>query len=447
MKWAIRGGTIVTGDGNTVIENGTIVIDEERIIEVTDKNLELPADVKSIDAAGKVVMPGIINNHVHCVIDGAPIFASAAPSLPTETIFSNLDRHLLEGTTTLLNVDGFATMEEVESTNDRHPINIKTGTIHTPRNIKAAYMGDGKGMKPENEKPSVEEMLRRGAVAIAEVGAGATLGGGVQEYMYIPRAVKQVTGVEITKPQARALKSAVLGKYIDPPVYDETKLTVLMDEFGLTDKITAAGLKKVVEYTVLPPFEDAIAGLIEAGEYAARLDTIVSIHHAAPTKEVTKKLAYLGKLLVAGHSNHHSFDTDEAIEACQWLKERDVIIDVSTLDTFGARQMATSTDTLYGLVRAGLVDTISTDYGGGKYDPIVVCLDYLVTDGVCSLPQAVAMATSNVARLFPGLAADRGVLAPGKVADIILVDANSLGQVNTVIISGRTVAKGGKVCY
>lgn len=57
------------------------------------------------------------------------------------------------------------------------------------------------------------------------------------------------------------------------------------------------------------------------------------------------------------------------------------------------------------------------------------------------------MATSNVARLFPGLAADRGVLAPGKVADIILVDANSLGQVNTVIISGRTVAKGGKVCY
>ncbi len=392
-------------------------------------------------------MPGIINNHAHLVVIGAPRFASAAtPVAPEETI-RNLDKHLLGGTTTILNVDGFATMEEVNETNSRHPINIKTGTTHTPINIKAAYLGDGKGMKAEHADQTAEDMLANGAVAIAEIGAGATLGGGVQEYLYIPQAVKKATGVEITAPQARALKSAVLGDYIDPPVYDEEGLVVLMDEYRLSDSIKPNALKKLIEDTVLPPFKDAVAGIIEAGKYAERLETIVSIHHAAPTLNVTRELAYLGEKLVAGHSNHPSFKTDEAIEQCRWLKERGVIIDVSTLDTFGARQLVTSTDTLYALVREGLVDTISTDYAGGNFDSIIVCIYNLVKDGVCPLPQAVAMATGNVARLFPGLAPERGILAKGKVADIILVDQEDMGRVKEVFISGKTVIKDGCPVY
>jgi len=70
-----------------------------------------------------------------------------------------------------------------------------------------------------------------------------------------------------------------------------------------------------------------------------------------------------------------------------------------------------------------------------------------VKDGVCPLPQAVAMATGNVARLFPGLAPERGILAKGKVADIILVDQEDMGRVKEVFISGKTVIKDGCPVY
>ena len=101
-----------------------------------------------------------------------------------------------------------------------------------------------------------------------------------------------------------------------------------MNELGLTGKITVSNLKQLIEDTVLPPFEDAVDGLVEACEYAARLGVPTIVHHAAPTKDIVKELAYIGNLLVAAHSNHNSFDTEEAIEACKWLKERNVIIDI-----------------------------------------------------------------------------------------------------------------------
>ena len=38
---------------------------------------------------------------------------------------------------------------------------------------------------------TAQQMVGAGAVVIGEVGAGMTLGGGGQDYMYIPAAVEQ----------------------------------------------------------------------------------------------------------------------------------------------------------------------------------------------------------------------------------------------------------------
>src|SRR5262245_24313143 len=64
----IRGGTVVTMDGSRrVIENGGIAIKGGRIVAVDDT-----ADIdrqyaarEVINAAGKVVVPGLINGHTH----------------------------------------------------------------------------------------------------------------------------------------------------------------------------------------------------------------------------------------------------------------------------------------------------------------------------------------------------------------------------------------------
>ncbi len=64
----IRGGWVVTMDGSSrVIENGAVVVRRERIVEVGPW-AEVAAKytaARTIDARGRIVMPGLINTHTH----------------------------------------------------------------------------------------------------------------------------------------------------------------------------------------------------------------------------------------------------------------------------------------------------------------------------------------------------------------------------------------------
>ena len=68
MDIAIVGGTVVTMDKERrVIENGAVVLRGEKIVWV-GKRSEMPARMRSaqtIDATGKVVIPGLVNTHTH----------------------------------------------------------------------------------------------------------------------------------------------------------------------------------------------------------------------------------------------------------------------------------------------------------------------------------------------------------------------------------------------
>ena len=64
----VRGGTVVTMDGSSrVIENGAVAIKRDRIVGV-GASAEVSAKyfaARTINAAGKIVMPGLINTHTH----------------------------------------------------------------------------------------------------------------------------------------------------------------------------------------------------------------------------------------------------------------------------------------------------------------------------------------------------------------------------------------------
>ena len=65
---AIVGGTVLTMAGET-IENGTVVVRDGRIAAV-GRRVRPPRDAHVIDAAGRYVVPGIIDAHSHIAAEG-----------------------------------------------------------------------------------------------------------------------------------------------------------------------------------------------------------------------------------------------------------------------------------------------------------------------------------------------------------------------------------------
>lgn len=105
-KIAIKDARIITMKGDEVIEKGTIVIENNKIIAI-GANVSVPSDAKVINAAGKTIMPGIIDVHSHLRAspDGVSpqqdwsyyanlafgVTTSHDPSANTEMVFSQAD--------------------------------------------------------------------------------------------------------------------------------------------------------------------------------------------------------------------------------------------------------------------------------------------------------------------------------------------------------------------
>lgn len=102
---AFTNARIITIKGNEVIENGTIVIEGNRIAAVGPvENVEIPKDAKIFDITGKTIIPGIVDvhSHLHTSPDGISpqqdwnyyanlsfgVTTSHDPSSNTEMVFS-----------------------------------------------------------------------------------------------------------------------------------------------------------------------------------------------------------------------------------------------------------------------------------------------------------------------------------------------------------------------
>jgi len=437
----LRGGTLIDGRGTDPQPGVDIVVAADTIREIVPSR---PADAyervdEIVDAAGLLVLPGLINNHTHGTAYG-PLFPSGHEGLPPEQVRANLDRHLREGTTTVLCVDGFITAEALAETNAAHPVNVRLASCNTPACLAAATIADGGGLTEAHRAFTARRAVDAGAVALGEVGAGHTLGGGGASYLSIPAEIKRRTGVPITPRQADGLKVAVLGRRIAAAAFDPEAVEEALAGAGLLGRLPVEEAREIVSGIVLPAFDVALLGLAEAAEQARRAGVPVLVHNAAASMTQVAALAGTGVTLIAGHSNHASFGLREAVEHAVRLKEAGAIVDVSTLDTFGARRLTTGPELLYALLAAGLVDTISTDYAGGHHDPILLAIDRATRAGVVSLPAAVAMATANVADAIPGLAPRRGRVLPGAIADLVVTDPARLDRVATVMIGGEIVA-------
>lgn len=65
-KIALKGARIITMEGDEVIENGTIIINENMIDAIGNASeIKIPSDAKVYDVTGKTIMPGMVDAHAH----------------------------------------------------------------------------------------------------------------------------------------------------------------------------------------------------------------------------------------------------------------------------------------------------------------------------------------------------------------------------------------------
>ena len=139
----LHGCDIIDGTGVARRHGVDIVVRGDTIREIVpSRPLETYGRADEIvEAEGALAIPGLINNHTHGTAYG-PLFPSGHEGLPREQVRANLDRHLLEGTTTVLCVDGFVTAEALAQTNDDHPVTVKLASCNTPACLRAASIAD-----------------------------------------------------------------------------------------------------------------------------------------------------------------------------------------------------------------------------------------------------------------------------------------------------------------
>jgi hypothetical protein len=432
----ISGGTVVTGDGASVIPGGYVHIREGRIVALGEGRG--PHDEEVIDATAQIVLPGIINTHAHGCVEG-PFVPVGSPAFSMAAVHHELDRHLFGGETTVLCVCGFCLPREIDAS---HPVRTRLATSHTPSNFAAADLVDGRGLTPVHRATTVEQALADGAVAIGEIGAGHSLGGGGQDYLYIPDVIEKPTGIRLRPDQARQLKWAILGRTLSRDAFDAGQTAECLGALGLSGKLTVETARQLVTQSVLPSIATTLEGFEEAAALSAKTGVRAIFHTSPVSVGVIASLAkkYPAARLVAGHANQSDFDSAEAVDWAKRLRALGVTIDISTWD-IPSKAIQAKPDNFLAMLKAGVVDTVSTDYAGGDWEPVLKGLALAIKAGAVELATAVALATSNPARLFPGLAPDRGLIAQGNIADVVLAEAHDIGNVRAVIIGGKVVVR------
>ena len=133
---ALTGGTVITMNGNEVIPNATILIDRNRITYVgSGATIQIPADTKRIDVTGKYIMPGFVDAHAHIGTGSNGIAPRANYGFLASLAFGTTTMHDPSNSTE----NFFSTSETARATGMIAPRLFSTGTIlyGAEGNIKA----------------------------------------------------------------------------------------------------------------------------------------------------------------------------------------------------------------------------------------------------------------------------------------------------------------------
>ncbi|MFT5102795.1 MAG: imidazolonepropionase-like amidohydrolase/Tol biopolymer transport system component [Candidatus Latescibacterota bacterium] len=146
---AFSNARIITMNGEQVIENGTIVIKNNKIESIGDASMAIPADAKHYDATGKTIMPGLVDSHAHI---GA--FRYGIPAQQNWQFMANLAFGVTTAHDPSANTETVFTLSELQ----------KTGALVGPRLYSTGFIlygADGDFKAVINNLEDARSSIRR----------------------------------------------------------------------------------------------------------------------------------------------------------------------------------------------------------------------------------------------------------------------------------------------
>jgi len=175
----LKAGTLIVGDGTT-LKNASILIEDGKIKDV-GQDISVPSDTEILDFSNQVLMPGIIDPHVHVCFDGSPN-PEVVRSMSDELLAirgAQLVEILLEyGITTVGDAAGrgnvpFAVKEAIEKGFVNGPRYLPCGRMITISSGRGSLGGANEANGPDDVRRAVREEIGRGARYIKLAATGA----------------------------------------------------------------------------------------------------------------------------------------------------------------------------------------------------------------------------------------------------------------------------------
>lgn len=139
----VENGRVVVGDG-TVLERGSVVISEDRVLSVGEEQVAAPG-ARRIDASGRTVLPGLIDTHVHLLVErmtSQPWSDAELQVFVQEGLPSRLRAFLESGITTVMSTGDFwPAVREVRE-------KVRSGELPGPRIFTAGPVFTAPGGHP-----------------------------------------------------------------------------------------------------------------------------------------------------------------------------------------------------------------------------------------------------------------------------------------------------------
>ena len=401
MQWALLAKRLYDGTGGAVVEDGVVVVEDGRIAAAGPRSrVAVPPGAQVVDVGNRTILPGLIDAHVHMLTTGSAASSrearEATPSQLLLTGVQNAQLALRSGLTTVRDCGDYNFLSlELRDAIARGVVQgsriVASGPCITTTAGQLWWWGIEADTNDELRK-AVRTLVKRGVdfVKLMASGGNATPGSNPEVSQYPPSAYQ----------------------------------TVVDDAHRMGRKVAA----HVHGVEAIRMAVDAGVDTLEHCPFRAR-GTIVYDERVA--EDIVRKGLIVSLAMPATWYRMRAEEMQEA-------------------RTHPGHLWEGRYDTIRRLHAAGVKLVVSSDQGstGTRIDELPLLMEFLV--------ERLELPAGDVLRGVTGLAAEAlgledrlGTLAPGKVADVVVVDGNPLvdiravRNVHLVVKEGRVVVRDG----